>query len=755
MSNINNVYRDRTRYILQNDLLGSLIIDEPIGWQEDDKEYQRDETYFGVVTKFSNNLKFVGDAANYIQTIYKIQSVNAEIRLVKEIQNSKTNYWEEAYSGYLDIYTYEKETNPSVKISLKFNSGGLEKLLRARSNEQIEVDRLDTIDGQIIPELPTVNVNLEARRIFLKTKLSINQGENQIKTSDSTNGQTRGSTYPVPIQLKDSSHESAQSPIPGTVVGDNSWNRTGGGENGLMFFAISDRPRRLRVFFTLKFDTKFKNSEPPFFSSETSGFDDINFFRFWVRLAQYTNGSSYDSKLNRIIYTTDKYWDIQNKSFSFNFDEIIEINAGDSLALLFDQNMDGKNGHDAHLKIEITNIDSELFIEEDSFFEKTTTKSILNHELAERLVHICTGQKAFYSEFFGRKDLGYDNDGPGAFTSLTHGFWIRGFDKLPIPTEGPPKVENLFKPLTTSFNDFMTSNEAIWNVGMGIEIIGRKERVRIEDKRFFFNRNVTIRLPNQVKNVKRSVAANYFFSTVECGYEKGGDYEEACGLDEYNTRTTYTTCINKREVYSKKSIYRADSYGMEFARRKQKSLNNNEDTKYDLDNFYLDLFPDTSGSYKQRKWDSDLEKKPEGIFSPETAYNLRLSPFNCLLRHSWWFNSGLKAYPENFVKYSSSTGNSNLKTKLIDKNEYSENGRIQNVELENALFFPEWIEFEYECTDEIIQLIDGHSVILGKKIPNFYGLVEFINEDGEIERGYLFNLRPNGKGQWKLLKSNR
>jgi hypothetical protein len=33
--------------------------------------------------------------------------------------------------------------------------------------------------------------------------------------------------------------------------------------------------------------------------------------------------------------------------------------------------------------------------------------------------------------------------------------------------------------------------------------------------------------------------------------------------------------------------------------------------------------------------------------------------------------------------------------------------------------------------------------------------VEFINENNEKERGFLFNLKPNERGVWKLLKSNR
>jgi hypothetical protein len=38
---------------------------------------------------------------------------------------------------------------------------------------------------------------------------------------------------------------------------------------------------------------------------------------------------------------------------------------------------------------------------------------------------------------------------------------------------------------------------------------------------------------------------------------------------------------------------------------------------------------------------------------------------------------------------------------------------------------------------------------------NYYGLVQFINEKNEIEFGYLWDLKPNKEGKWKLLKANK
>ena len=171
---------------------------------------------------------------------------------------------------------------------------------------------------------------------------------------------------------------------------------------------------------------------------------------------------------------------------------------------------------------------------------------------------------------------------------------------------------------------------AVWNVGIGIEKAGFKERVRLEALSYFYNGNVTIRLPNQVKNVKRAIAADKYYSAL----------------------AIFTTVINRvKNTYTKISEYRADSYGLEFARRKQKVLNDTEDTPYDNSVFFLDLKAFLPGLYNQRKWQDDFQVAPTGVFSPETATNLRFSPFNCLLRHCWWFSGGLKKYLSDYIRF--------------------------------------------------------------------------------------------------------
>ena len=129
---------------------------------------------------------------------------------------------------------------------------------------------------------------------------------------------------------------------------------------------------------------------------------------------------------------------------------------------------------------------------------------------------------------------------------------------------------------------------------------------------------------------------------IEDGYEEDGeasliamahgDYEEAIGLDEYNTRTTLTTIIDKvKSSFKAVSGYRADSYGAEFARRKPYVTFPTEDTKYDNSIWIFDLIRNVNSAvFNQRLWQDDFSEEPTGVFSPATAQNLRLSPFNIL-----------------------------------------------------------------------------------------------------------------------------
>jgi hypothetical protein len=704
---------------------------DPIGWDNDDKEFARNEDYDGIITKFSNNLKFVGDSADFIKFQRTLYGIQCKLKLTKYEKHPKTRKWVKTYWGYLAMKTYSFEDN---QVSIKFNSGGLEEIIKSRETEDVEIDRLDTLDSKTIEPLQENEVALDGRKIFLKSKWEANNTFNPLRVRVySADGNTRYTSSGFPLSLTSRSHEQAQSTIP-TMGGP-----ANVGNNGRMILAVFDRSRTIRVYGR---NLSFK----PIIYPKNLGWAMLK-----ISICVYENGIDYNLKQRYDIFhaghqstSIPNVFSISGQTFSLNFDQTIDVSEGDSISLEIHIGSDTGPSDDFVVDF-FEGFSGDVYAEEESYFPPSKSKFVFVHDVLKRLTQLYTSkQNAFYSEYFGRTD--------GAFVGLSHGFWIRGFDKLPLSTEDFP---NLFKPMTTNLKEAIESCKAVFNIGMGIEEYQNQERIRIEDKTYFYNRNVTIKLPNQVKNVKRYEAEQKYYSSIEIGYEAGGNYEEAQGLDEPNGTSNFITNITAvKETYSALSKYRADSYGKEFARRKQASSDDTLDTQYDDEIWFLDLKKGLTEVYEQRKWQDDFEQIPTGVFAPETADNLRLSPVNNLLRHSWVISSGLTKYPTDYLKYGSSTANSKLTTKLIGGIERAENGDILNAELTRPRFVNEWIEFEHICDFEVMQKVQGTTIINGKEIKNFYGLVEFLNEDNVWEKGFLFNLKPNDKGKWKLLKAN-
>ena len=232
-------YFDRVQYELYNEMFGSVVIQEPEGWQNDDKEYARHEDYFGVFPKFSNSLKFYDESKELIQLIYDTQGINAEIKLIKLEKHPKTDKWTLTYSGYLDLSTWEAEEG---FVSVKFSSGGLEKLLKKREKTKIEIDRKDTLDGAEVEDLKLINVQLDGREIFLHSKWKTNKTENIVSLGvRSEDGNTRAQTTGFPINLDVRSHEQAHSVLHG------SYGSESGGTTGLMMLAVFDRERTINI----------------------------------------------------------------------------------------------------------------------------------------------------------------------------------------------------------------------------------------------------------------------------------------------------------------------------------------------------------------------------------------------------------------------------------------------------------------------------------------------------------------------------
>lgn len=777
MSNVNPSPNDRTRYWLQHNSYPKLLVDESeiSGWNEDDKEYARNDDYDGIFAKFSNNLTFYDTPRDFINLVKTLHGINASIRLIKEVKNQEMQ-WVVAYSGRLDLAEWGTENNG---LTCKFNSSELYKTLEARRKDKIEIERLTDIAGNTIPFLETDTLALDGRRIQLSTTFEVVEAvTNSAKVDVASNaGNTREDTVNVPLSLVTQSHDYAHS----TIVQTDGSNDNG--STGMMFYAVNDRDRTLEINLDFDFDVRFQQ------------FENVQWCRYQVCLTTYENGVSYDVKDRKVLCelrsagngassnlypgassTPELPGDLNYpllefiKHVSGSFSGSIDLLANESLALEIrlssDMFVDINAGVRAYAQNMAGNVS--LSIDEDSEYPATKTEGVMAYEYFERILRIITSRdNAFKSTVLDRIERGADEDGKAAMTFNSHGMWNRRFSS----------DDELYKPLATSFEEAFESYSAAYCLGLGIESIGNTEKIVIEDKKYFWNPNVAIRLGKmneetgmfeytQVSNVKRSVAKDKYYSSAIFGSEKGGDYDgDVTGLQETNTQANFITTIEAiTNEYKQLAKYRLDPYGQEGERRRGIDTYPDSDRSADLHIWMNHVKASVSGGYEHVRWEDVLESSPINMFDPDSSYNFIFSPVQMLLEHDWMLNAGLQEYPDDYVVFGSSTGKSTVIQHRAGRLPYSENGvdgddgtvyRIKNSDLSRARFKPEEIEFEYEVDLDVINQIEGSSTFFGKTIPNLYGLVEFLNEFGELEKGFLLNLKPNGSGKWVLLKFNR
>ena len=723
----------RVQYkFINNDTGRELLLDtpqsaDPINWENSEKTLKRSTKNFGIMTELSKDLEFVKESKVFLDTAYLIKGIEASVTMEEwKAYPNQDGYYLHS-TGLFDFSEYKTD---KLRTKIPFKTGGLNAKIAAQLKEKFELERLESITGDVIEELPKIDLNLSAREILLISKLETSELDRVSSTfrmafNARPNNRFRSGSLAIPVNVVINSDENIQN-----VFRDQSFTTTpDDGEVLSMFYLNNDRAKTIQLkieMFSIVRDIEINDLRNEFLR---------------VDLVRFGGGDN----LNIISRTTlqSVSFPVNYKVFSIYYQTDLTINTGESLSLQWHGGGDfGSFFSRGELDINFTNTKATIDITEKSTFPDTPTKATRFHEVGDKIVQIITGQKCFYSEFFGRTDLGYTNNGEFSNVAFSLGFWIRQF---------------FDKKLQFSLGDYLETANAIFNTGYGIEIINGKETLVVEDLKYFFQEQVGISLPNQVTNVEREVATEYYHSSIEIGYEKpDGDnlYEESMGLDEYNGKRSFTEPITRVDTtYKKLSKARADRYGIEFARRKPQSGFPQQDTRYDSSVFLFDL-KEEIGMFRERFWGDDYEFAPTGVFSPDTASNLRLTPFRNLERHGWFFGAGLQKYPDDKVRFSSSTLNSKLTTKKVGEPARSEDGDILISDLERPRFVPEWVTFEHPVDFAVNEMVYGKTNVMGRMIPNYYFKVQFINEYGQKEYGYLFELKPNKEGKWKVLTAN-
>lgn len=691
-------------YELYSEQYGYKQIVEPKNWDNSEREITENSEFKGLFSKLSNSLEFSQDGYDYIMNLYRSYGANADLTLIRKRKNPKKvgEDWEVTETGTLNLMTLEINDEDKT-CSLKFDEDDLWSRISSRKGTKVDLSA----------DITQKDLQLDGRRIFLNSRLKIDGGSTVFH--DSSN---RDILSVIPWIVEYNSDEENIS-FPPNVADDiaNNLYFEGNGETGNCFYVVADRDHTINIEIFVKAEVA------------------MNYLTgVRIDLVRYENAGSFNFKSTTsvplTILSSTTTGNLVKANIEASYSATLNMLEGESLALyvLASQAID-EGG------VNYTYGASYIQIQEDSQFETTFHKILPPWELFDALcTRLLSRPNSFYSELFGRTSLGYASDGELAYLGITTGYQLRNI-------EG--------RQFNTSFSDAFDSYNAITPLCAFVDYVNNKRVIRIESLKYRYQKFPGISIASndifyRISNVTRKVSEDMHYSSIECGYDKGGgDYEEALGLDEHCGKSTYITPITKTEnAYDIVSKYRADGYGIEFARRKPIAIYPDEDTRYDEDIFMIDC-KEIGGIWVPKLWSDYYTSLPQGIYSPETALNLGITPARNLLRHGWVLKACLNKSGSE-ITFASSNANNGLITDGFD-----ENGAILIGSLERHRFVPETFEFEAPTTEEIYQAANARNQNGDLLI---YGFAQLDTPEGK-EYIYITKLSLTETGKWTALKA--
>ena len=804
MGDIRNEPNQDVLFVLQYEEETLLeLSQEPINWDEGSLEIVRNKLYHGIITEFTDALEFENEAKDFILSAYSNGGINANLYLIKYEKTLNDNYvgndqnisWNLIYRGIADFTSMQEKKS---RISMNFNSDELEQLLKTHESDAFDIERLSSINARIgvggISGLEEDLSQIQFNEVTLRPRNILGKG---VATNEYPNAPSppaingRLSRFKIPGNDRIS--------IPTVFISKGFGRHV---EVTDHFFATDRANLQPNMFYddllieenhvvsslkiTMNIDILFHLStgQPntnsvkwriqQFKFEEGIGYvEDNSFDPFILNIGEDTpNSNNFTVEVNSTTVGGNVVTIPMGMPYNYAYAMFFEVISWDS------------SDDTPNFNVEYSVNEFSVQVEEVSQYNQESNekqKFAFVNEVGERLMEIITGKKnSFYSKLFGRKyketgtstglitqyqDPIYDKTGEFGLVGLIHGMSVRRFNS---------NEHELYKPLSMSMKELITSLQATFNIGVGIERGLDGDRVRFEKLEYFYQDNISVILPSQISDVSRKVDASFFNSACDFGSEKGGDYENEIGLDEPNTKSKFTTPLRKTEnKYTKMSLVRSDDYGREVLRRKPAYIDEQADMQGDEDKWYLDLRQDPSVGfpmYEQRKWndvtlyngtiETWLQELPQGVGSPETYQSWLFTPKRSFFRHGWVMRAGMEApiiQSQSFI-LSEAKANINLVTQM-----YNEPLRIiekqpeRTSSLERPRVLPEIIKFKHPSSPELRNLIFGTTAVevegVVENLPNWYFKFQWVNENEEVETGYLRSYKEKSD-EFEFIKAN-
>lgn len=751
---MNNIERANTvLYELYSDKFGKLSIQEPSGWSEDVRSYNRDVDSRGIVSKIDIDLEFFGDGAKYLRDIYYTLGIQEKVLLIKYEKNRFTlsEEWEIKYIQELDLGTF-KENQRTGNVTVNSTEGGLYSDIKNRESDEYDILNNFSADDIDIGQLETLPFEPLGRKIFIESLLRDEQTDFRINgtRSKQVGNTTRVNVRSIPLDIVYKSGDGIQPPVNSFITNNNreehskASNITSTQEIGDLFYLQANQDN---VRLSIKLDLEFKVTNLSVGGRSTPVSLGVHLYHTTLVDAKDKN-----KEITEIItpFNPSENMNVLKKTDEGGYNTIVTLDKGDSLGIMFTSTYyyDGSliNFPRGWVDVYLNVLKSKLIIEDLTAYNEqvSVSKCIKPLTFFDRLVAKITGKTGLV------KSSIFESGGEYEYMVLDNGLWARGFPDVYLDSNEEEKRIQITTSFKEAFQSFNYLEPLVWFT----DFIGDKEYVRIEKATYTQQNFIGIKL-GKVDDINYESSKIDYFSKITLGQEGDLEYEDLNGLDETNGKSSFSTFITKNDSeYSVISKYRFDSVGYELTRRLNFKSFPTEDSKRDNSLWVHDAKRLSSGVITHKKWNDDdrFDSLPKGVYHPESSWNLWLSPMNRLYYgHVYSINRGLYHYPNKKINFNSSNANQNLTT-IKNNFELKESGSLTIKDTLNPRVEATKINLSFKMTQKLEKLFNGFTVVKNDKIPNYFGLIEY-EEKGKKKYGRLVKLESSEKATLTLIKA--
>jgi hypothetical protein len=704
-------------------------ISEPIGWGDVNMKGERDMEFHGYQFQYTDGqtkMKFDCAAGkDLINAEYEANGGDGEVLFQFGYTYKGDDYV--LFKGKLMLHTLNTYAG---WVECTVESDTFDSTFQSRLEVAVSMARSTTYDNtSILPPTP-YDLELHAKETQSQFK---NTNTNRISYSDySYPEDSNGSFYIMPDISAPSANDLLQSNTfvlqssPGLPMTDSLWVHK------------FDNPGRLNLSLNWAVDVVMKINNKNLITGGT--FD--AYMVFLHRKFNAANNSFTDIRTVISSVNTQSFPAFSNQARDFSLsgsktlaDYNVEVNDEIYFFLQIDVS---KTVYIAFVDVQQASIDYSAELLENAGSSQANVWFL--DDALKHIIRVITDNKyVFKSKFFERLNSGTVVDGPASKRVLTNGFQIRRFS-----------VND--KPLQVDLKTLLSSLNAQNCIGLNYTTDQNGfSFVRMERRDFFYQDREILAI-EEVADYSESVATEIIYNEYEIGY-KTYQTDGFNSLDEFNTKQTGLTPVKKNpKKLSQLAELITSGYALETSRRIQFQEKPTDSATNDDSPFMIAVKRDSTGWVTEK---NESFSTVDNLISPQTSYNIRLSPRRMLFNWFIWLK-GIFVYKDTAEEIISTTCAQNgvLATQFdagetdvigdLDKSLITENGSIPLTALASTpdIYRPEWASFTCRLTPDKVQIINA-ALTGAYGSTKDYGYLMVKKPDGVWQAGWVYNLGYN------------